>query len=409
MKHLYTLLAVANISYGLGPSTPTPFASHAQPIISNNTTNITPCNEMDITETFEWFRYSDRLGNIDSSCRLGFYYLDLSEDLSDHNTQGSQNAYNTAYQYFNKAASKGQTQAKYEMAFYHFKNHNSLEEHEIEEQIEILENAAENNYKNAKLILAQYYIHYTENPTFHAQATRYLHEFIQTDPFVADYAEAYYQLGLCYQNNMGVQQTNNDTNAQIAFKCFKEATQNDHIKSLTELGYCYLNGNGTEKNLRLSASYFNDAAEKNCPEAQLEFALINLGGRGFAINTESAFYYFSLASNQGLTKAHYFVALCHLSGIGAPENHKLAVDFLLKAAPAGHYGARYLLSCCYKYGIGREKNLEQASACENEIPEDMKQQTINQVKHNVGNDKFLSLFPPVDFDNSNSKPTKYNQ
>lgn len=89
------------------------------------------------------------------------------------------------------------------------------------------------------------------------------------------------------------------------------------------LGECYFNGHGVEKNLEQAVSWFRKAAEQGYPAAQ------------------------------------YWLGKYYCSG--AETNFGQAVSWIRKAAEQGYVDAQYQMGQCYEYGFfGVEKNLEQA-------------------------------------------------
>ncbi|GES75624.1 kinase-like domain-containing protein [Rhizophagus clarus] len=94
--------------------------------------------------------------------------------------------------------------------------------------------------------------------SMHNLETRYQHV-TKTYKEAADKGDimAIHNLGYCYQNGIGVEK-----NGIKSFELYKEAAEKGQIDSINALGYCYENGLGTEENKIKSFELYKEAAEK---------------------------------------------------------------------------------------------------------------------------------------------------
>ena len=65
-------------------------------------------------------------------------------------------------------------------------------------------------------------------------------------------------LGICYQNGTGVEK-----NFQKAFELYQKATEQGSALAQCNLGICYQNGIGVKKNTQKAVELYQKAAEKD--------------------------------------------------------------------------------------------------------------------------------------------------
>lgn len=70
-------------------------------------------------------------------------------------------------------------------------------------------------------------------------------------------AEAQFNLGLCYNNAIGIQQDYKE-----AITWYKKAAKQNYGKAFRNIGICYLNGTGVEKDEKEGIKWINKAIEK---------------------------------------------------------------------------------------------------------------------------------------------------
>lgn len=117
------------------------------------------------------------------------------------------------------------------------------------------------------------------------------------------YAAAQFNLGINYDNGIGVEK-----NSTEAFKCFKLAADKGHAEARSNTGSCYGRGDGVEKNLKEAFKYFKLAADQGVAEAQNNLGICYEDGLGVAENLEEAFKYFTLAADQECAEAQCSLA-----------------------------------------------------------------------------------------------------
>ena len=182
-----------------------------------------------------------------------------------------------------------------------------------------------------------------------------------------------------------------------AFKWFQKSAEQDFISAYYNLGQCYMNGWGVEKDTEKAIDNYKKAAEKGSSDAELLLGMIyefdqtipsnpdesikwykravshnqywaafNLGSiylNGiFGMQNDSlALYWLREAANHGIPQAQFVIGNCYLEGKCVPCDYNLSTQWFRKAAEQGLMEAQYALSTSYFYGIGVEKDPEMAN------------------------------------------------
>lgn len=200
----------------------------------------------------------------------------------------------------------------------------------------------------------------------------YLNQAISEDSL---YGPALHNLGFCYLNGFGTSKNINE-----AFNYFsKAATAHysyapDYAVALCDLGCCYVNGLGTQKNKPEAFNYFQKAVDIS---PTCGFALNNVGscyrdGCGVAKDVNRAFTYFSEAVNNAKTDyasdraaALCNLASCYLYGHGTQKNVQQAFQLYQQASNTNSKCAVafHCLGLCYALGLGTQKDISQAYLC----------------------------------------------
>ena len=104
------------------------------------------------------------------------------------------------------------------------------------------------------------------------------------------------------QFNRGVALVKNEEFADAA-RAFRIAAEKGIPEAQYNLGYCYSNGEGVEKDTVEAVKWFRKAAEKGMPEAQYKLGYCYLNGKGVEKDMVEAVKWFRKAAKQGHTKA----------------------------------------------------------------------------------------------------------
>lgn len=193
------------------------------------------------------------------------------------------------------------------------------------------------------------------------------------------YAPAEYNVGDCYANGIGVEESIEDAvkwyrksaeqnyspalcvladyydkgdwlekDEEKATNLYLRAAKNGDEDAIIELANRYDDGIGTIKNEKEAAKWYRKAAEKGNAYAQCIYACECLDGIGVSKNSAEAVKWFHKSAEQGQADAQYMYACCCLDGNGTEKNHREALIYFKKAADQGHADATYKLSKFYK-------------------------------------------------------------
>jgi TPR repeat protein len=125
------------------------------------------------------------------------------------------------------------------------------------------------------------------------------------------------------------------------------------------LGICYYNGNGIEKNFKEAVKWYRMAAEQGYAPAQCNLGTCYYEGDGVVKNFKEAVKWYRIAAEEGYSPAQSNLGVCYQDGCGVEKNYEEAVKWYRMAAEEGNSIAKYNLGCCYNSGWGVEKNYEE--------------------------------------------------
>lgn len=90
------------------------------------------------------------------------------------------------------------------------------------------------------------------------------------------------------------------------------------------------------------------SAEKGDAQAQFDLGQCYFNGQGADRDLIQAFEWFAKSAGQGHVKAQYALALCYDKGYGTPKNTQKAFEWAQKAAKSGHANAQHYLAEYYE-------------------------------------------------------------
>jgi len=165
-----------------------------------------------------------------------------------------------------------------------------------------------------------------------------------------------------------------------AFEYYKKSAENGYINAKFLLGYCYVNGIGTEVNKEKGLELYDEAVSKENSDAEIlekvnywyhkvaenddKYALYMLGElyseEGMFQNETRAFVYYEKSADQGYVDAQYKLGYYYDHGIEVDINKEKAFDLYKIAAEKENIDAQRSLASLYEHGEGTEKNLDKA-------------------------------------------------
>lgn len=132
-----------------------------------------------------------------------------------------------------------------------------------------------------------------------------------------------------------------------------------------EVGACYLNGIGTDKDVDRAVEFLKMGAEHGNAGAamtlgdMLECGYINEKGYRIA-DYDAAFILFKIASDGELAAGMHRMGRMYRDGRGVPQNSEKALSMITDAAERGWSPAQMDLYYMYKDGQGAEADMEKA-------------------------------------------------
>ncbi|GBC26195.2 kinase-like domain-containing protein [Rhizophagus irregularis DAOM 181602=DAOM 197198] len=160
---------------------------------------------------------------------------------------------------------------------------------------------------------------------------------------------AQYNLGLCYKNGIGVEK-----NEIKAIEYFHKSAIQEDSNAQNELGIFY--ENGIEKDEHKAFYWYQKAAENENEFAQYNLGLCYENGIGVEKNESKAFNWYKKSAKQECCNAQNKLGSFYKYGIVVVVDEVKAFYWYQKSAKMGYKLAQYNLGLCYKYGIGIEKD-----------------------------------------------------
>ena len=133
-------------------------------------------------------------------------------------------------------------------------------------------------------------------------------------------------LGICYLHGEGV-----ECDPAKAFALFLEAAKQNEPAALTNAGECYMYGVGTEKNITKAISLLSRACDFDIPEALSSLGIIYITGDGVDFNPQKAVDLFSRAAEQNFPEAIANLGRCYFEGVGVERNLEKSLSYFSQA------------------------------------------------------------------------------
>ena len=112
------------------------------------------------------------------------------------------------------------------------------------------------------------------------------------------YAPAQYDLGICYENGIGVYPYDPE-----ALKWYQKAADNNHVEAQYLTGYYYYKGKGCSSDYTKAVKYLKEAAQNGHSNAQFLLGQCYRYGQGVKLDTKEALDWYLKAANQGNARA----------------------------------------------------------------------------------------------------------
>ncbi|MBO5142991.1 MAG: sel1 repeat family protein [Clostridia bacterium] len=331
--------------------------------------------DKDELEMVEWYRKSAEQGYANAQCNLGFCY---------HNGRGVEKDEKEAINWYKKAAEQGNVTAQCNLGWcYKYGQGVSKNEEEAikwyikaaeqgdkkadEQLVDIVHNdrisiffvlgnsdikdntniwcfkAAQFGYANAQNAVGWYY--YLKHN--YAEAIRWYRKAIEQG-----HVRALYNLGVCYLNGHGFEK-----NEEEAIMLFCRAVEKDDAEAEYMLGFCYEKGIGVEQSYEEAAKYYLKAVDSGNEKAKSYLAKLYALGKGVEKSSTKAI---TLLSGYALKGQELYSFGCFYYWNKVEQSYEEAVKWWKLSAEENYVEAEYKLGDCYEKGYGVEQSYEEA-------------------------------------------------
>ena len=136
----------------------------------------------------------------------------------------------------------------------------------------------------------------------------------------------------------------------VMIDAIRSSAEQGDVRSQYDLGVCYANGVGVEKNQLEAFNWWNKAANQGYAQAQCELGSCYEKGFGTVIFTPMANYWYIKAADQGYAAAQYAMGKCYTNGVGVAKSDYNALYWYAVAAMQGHVKAAGEVGIAYAQG-----------------------------------------------------------
>ena len=158
--------------------------------------------------------------------------------------------------------------------------------------------------------------------------------------------EAQTNLGICYMHGEGVER-----DPVTALSWYLKAAEQNEPSALANAGECYMHGIGTNKNIKKAIELLSKACEFDIPEALSSLGIIYITGDGVPVDSPKAFSLFLRAAEQQFPEALRNLGRCYLEGVGTEKNLVKALDCIDEARRHGEINETSYRYICSKIDI----------------------------------------------------------
>ena len=181
------------------------------------------------------------------------------------------------------------------------------------------------------------------------------------DQAIASFQSSFSECTAATQNKLGIQFASLKQH-QKAFLLFMQASERGHPLAQFNLGLCYENGKGVEKDLARAVECYKNAAAQGQAGAMYNLALLYMeGDGGLSKDPEKSIELLKGAAENGLCKAQSYLGLYYADESSSHCDYEKAVPYLKMAAAKKDASAEYNLGICYERGLGIERDMPKAA------------------------------------------------
>lgn len=166
-----------------------------------------------------------------------------------------------------------------------------------------------------------------------------------------------YNLGMCYMNGIGCER-----DYELGFKAFMTAAERGHPEAINNIGGCFRDGIVVEQDMEAATKWFKRSADFGNAYGMINYGLSLQNGEGIEQDEKEAFRYFEAAAADGSPEAVNLLGVCYVNGRGVEKDEAKAVEYFLKSAKSGFPPAMENLCECYNSGRGVKKDAMESMA-----------------------------------------------
>jgi len=143
------------------------------------------------------------------------------------------------------------------------------------------------------------------------------------------------------------------------FSDLKKKAEGGDVEAMCEVGRCYRNGAGVERNDVLASKWTQKAASNGLSRAT---GLCYEFGYGVRTNAAEAVKWYQIAAERGDVASMRNIAHCYQKGVGVGSDEKMALEWYEKAAAKGDVLSMVAAGFAYQSGNGAKKDMSKAIA-----------------------------------------------
>lgn len=162
-------------------------------------------------------------------------------------------------------------------------------------------------------------------------------------------------LGYFYDYGVGVRQ-----DQEKAFSLYMQSALLGYAVGECNVGKCYDTGLGCEKNQVQAFAWNLKAANKGLRDAQYNIGAFYLTGLGVDVCLEESAKWMELAANKGDSTAQRIMGRFYMDGNFFEQDFEIALHWFRRAADSGDLDSMLYLGKCFECGFGIEKNIVEA-------------------------------------------------
>ena len=168
------------------------------------------------------------------------------------------------------------------------------------------------------------------------------------------------ELGVFYDGLDAHDHKGKQTKKQPQDRAEMFAVPDGSIEELLQLGKKYLEGQGSQKDIRKGLECYKKAAEKGSLEAQLALGDRYHKGTEVEKDEQEAFRWYWQAAGQGNVGAQFWLGYAYDYGKGVKVDYEEAMKWYRKAAAQGNAIAQIIIGNLYYNGDGVKQDYEEA-------------------------------------------------